>query len=1055
MDKRLIWITKSPLFLIVAGLILQPATLVAWTADRVKGEVDKSSVAEVWRKYKFDSINENSLVVKNRQENSRSPSHDARQQILTGVVTDADSGEPLPGVNVFITELETGAATGMDGRYEIIINESGLYNLRATYIGYEPYQEAIQITDGEEHQLDIALNQMEVIGEELVVVGYGTQRRSDLTGSVSSISSQDINSVSITSLESGMQGHSAGVYVSQSGNKPGQGASIRIRGNRSITAGNDPLFVVDGIPISGGIEDINPQDIQSVEVLKDASSTAIYGARGSNGVIMVTTNRGYSGDISVTYDGSVGFTEALRRFPSMNGEQWAEMRREAYRAIGDTRDDAALFHPTEYEQIQNGTWTDYQDMILQRGARQQHQLGISGGSNNARYYVSFGGLDHSGILAPENFQRYNTRLNIDLDISDRIRIGTSTLGAYSIEDGGNRNFFSEATSNSPLTQPYDENGELKLHPKPDANRTNPLIEVLPETYDDRDITQRILSNIYAEFNPSENLNFRINFSPDLRSIKENRFQASRSRARQGNPALAQTSSINTFEYTWENLVYYNRELAENHTINLTGLFSVQQNQRERDGVTVVGIPLNDMRYHNLGAAEEITDAWSDFRKWSLVSYMARANYNYDDRYLVTVTGRMDGSSRFGADHRYGFFPSVAVAWNISNEDFFSPSWLLNDLRLRLSWGQVGQTGISPYQTQGLIRRTAYNFGDTPAFGFRPNQIRNDDLKWETTTSYNVGLQFDLFDSRAIVELDLYRQDTSDLLLQRAIPTTSGFSSVLENVGSTRNTGFEISLSTINIRSDDFGGFQWTSSLNLAYNKEEIVELFGGAEDDVGNEWFIGYPIDVYFDHEKIGIWQLDEADEAARYGQRPGEIKVRDVTGPDEDGNVSISGDDRVILGQAQPKWQGGLNNQFNFRNFGLNIMLVGRLGSMIESGSMNGPSTGRYNQAIANFWTPDNPTNDQPQPRADLENPVWRTTRNYYNGDFLRLRNVGLSYDLPSETVQRILGAQSLRFTVSAENPYVYAPFIRYHHGVDPETAPGNNTPSRWTLQFGVNLSI
>jgi len=975
---------------------------------------------------------------------------DLFQQSLTGRVTDATTNDPIPGANIFIQQLETGAATDVDGEYSIQIPEPGDYTIVATFVGYERYETNVTIEDGEALTHDIELTQSGILGDDVVVVGYGVQRRSDLTGSVSSVSSADINAVSITSLSSGLQGHSAGVYVNQSGNKPGHGASIRIRGNRSITAGNDPLFVVDGVPISGGIDDINPRDIESVEVLKDASATAIYGARGSNGVIMVTTTRGYDGAISVTYDGSIGFSEALRRFPTMNGEQWAELRREAYRAAGDPRSDADLFHPTELEQIQNGTWTDYQDMILQRGTRHQHQLGIAGGSQTARYFVSFGGLDHSGILAPENFQRYNTRLNIDLDISDRLRIGTSTLGVYSIEDGGNRNFYSEAVANTPLTQPYDEHGVLRLEPKPDAQRTNPLLEVLPETYVDQDVTQRILSNIYAEYQHNESLNFRVNFSPDIRSITENRFEATRSRARQGNPALGRVNSINTFEYTWENIVNFQQNVAENQSINLTGLFSVQQYQRERNGVTVVGIPLTEMRYHNLGAAEEITDAWSDYRKWSLISYMARANYNYDSRYLLTVTGRVDGSSRFGAENQFGFFPSVALAWNISNEAFFEPTYLLSDLRLRLSWGQTGQTGIDPYRTQGLVERTAYNFGGTSAFGFRPNQIRNDDLKWETTTSWNLGLQFEMFDSRVVAEVDLYRQNTEDLLLERAIPTTSGFNSVLENVGATRNTGVEVSFNTINVISDDFGGFQWTSNLNFAYNKEEIVELFGGAEDDVGNQWFIGHPINVYFNHEKIGIWQLGEEAEAAQYGQRPGEIKVRDVTG---DGN--IGGDDRVILGQQQPKWQGGFGNQFSFRNFDLSVMMVGRLGSMIESGSMNGAMTGRYGQPVADYWTPDNPTNDQPQPRADLENPVWNTTRNYFNGDFLRLRNVGLSYNLPAETVQRVLGAQSLRFTVNAENPYVYAPFVRRHNGVDPETAAGNNTPSRWTLQFGVNLSL
>lgn len=990
------------------------------------------------------------------------------QQSISGTVTDAGSGEPIPGANIYIVQLETGAASNLDGEYEIPITQPGTYTLVATFVGYERYEATIEVAEGASITYDIQLNQISILGEDIVVVGYGVQRRSDMTGSVSSVSGAQLNEVSVSSMESALQGRSAGVYVNESGNKPGQGASIRIRGSRSITAGNDPLFVVDGMPISGGIRDINPQDVQSVEILKDASATAIYGARGSNGVILVTTKRGYDGSVSVTYDGSVGVSQMLRRVPMMNGEQWAEVRRESRRAVGNPTPDEELFHPTELEQIQNGTWTDYQDMITQSGLRHEHQLGISGGTTNSRYHISFGALDHNGILAPENFARYNTRINLDLDITDRIRIGTSTLGSYSIQNGGNQNFFQEALMNTPLTQPYDAEGVLRLEPKPDAQRTNPLLEVLPESYVDETKIQRILSNIYAEYNANDHLNFRVNFSPDFRSVRDNRFQGSRSRARQGGPAAAQIRNIDTFEYTWENLVNYQRPLAENHSINLTGLFSIQEFQREsptrnsdgtyQAGISVRGIPLEDMRQHNLGAAEEILSVSSEFAKWTLVSYMARANYNYADRYLLTATGRVDGSSRFGSENRWGFFPSIALAWNVSNESFFDGGDLLNNLRMRLSWGQTGQTGIQPYRTQGLAQRTAFNFGNTSAFGFKPNQIRNDNLKWETTTSLNLGIQVEMFSSRIMAEVDLYRQNTSDLLLQRAIPATSGFGSVLENVGKTRNSGVEASFTTYNFRTSGIDGFQWTTSLNIAYNKEEIVELFGGAEDDVGNEWFIGYPVNVFYDWEKIGIWQLDEAAEAARYRLRPGEIKVRDVTGPDENGDVSISGDDRVILGQRDPKWQGGIGNQFSYRGFDLSVFATFRLGTMIESGLFRDGTNqlaGRYNNVILDYWTPDNPTNAHPQPRADLERSEFNTTQAYFNGDFLRIRTISLAYNVPANTVRDLLGANSLRLSVRAENPFILAPYVQDHKGVDPETATGSNTPSWWTLQFGIQLSL
>lgn len=976
------------------------------------------------------------------------------QAEISGTVVDSESGDPLPGVNVLIEELQTGAATDSDGYFEISVGEAGTYTLVASYVGYEEYRTTVDISEEESVTLDIEMVETGVLGEEVVVVGYGEQRRRDLTGSVSSVDASELTEVSASSIESGLQGLSAGVYVNQAGNKPGDAASIRIRGNRSIQAGNDPLFVVDGVPLSGGIQDINPEDIESVEILKDASATAIYGARGSNGVVLVTTNRGLDEEgIAVTYEGGVGVYNMKRRVPMMTGEEWAEMKREAWRAEGEYTGDEDLFHPTEYEQLQNGTWTDYQDMITGTGLRHQHQLGVSGGYSNARYYISFGGLNHSGILDPEKFQRYNTRLNIDIDVNDRITIGTSTLASYRIEDGGNRNFYGEALQNTPLTQPYDEDGNLRLEPKPDAQRTNPLLEVLSETYVDEVKTQRLLSNIFAEFQATDNLDFRINFAPDLRAVQNSQFQAERSQARQGSPATAQVNGTETFEYTWENIANYQQVLAENHSLDMTGLFSIQRFQQELSGTDVRGIPVADMQHHNLGASEEILAARSEWEKWTLLSYMGRANYNFDDRYLVTATGRMDGSSRFGTEHRWGFFPSLALAWNVSNEDFFGEGGFLNDLRLRLSWGQTGQTGIQPYRTQGLLERTAYNYGDDAAFGFKPSQIRNDELKWETTTSVNLGIQFELLNSRILAEVDLYRQDTDDLLLERAIPTTSGYESVLENVGSTRNTGVEASLTTINFVAEDFGDFEWTTTLNIAYNDEEIVELFGGGEDDVGNQWFIGHPIDVYFDWEKIGIWQSDEAEEAASYGQEPGQIKVRDV-----DGDGRISGDDRVILGQAMPKWQGGLSTQVSYRNFDLSAQIVGRFGSMISSGIHVGGTNalvGRYGNLSVDYWTPDNPTNEAPRPTIGLENPIYDHTMQYFDGDFLRVRNVQLAYTLPHEFIQRSLGAQSLRLSTSVENPLILAPYVQQHSGVDPETSTGSGTPSQWNIQFRVNVTL
>lgn len=969
-------------------------------------------------------------------------------QQISGTVTDAATGESIPGANVYISELQKGAATNADGQFEISNVESGSYTLTASYVGYEPYETTIEVAN-EPLTLNIQLKQSVEIGEELVVVGYGTQEKSDVTGSVSSVSAEELNEVSISSIDQGLKGRTAGVVVSSSGTKPGSTADVRIRGNRSINASNEPLYVVDGVPISGGLRDINPSSIQSIEVLKDASATAIYGARGSNGVIIVTTSRGYDGELSVTYNGSIGFSKALGKVDRMNGEEYAELNREAYRAAGQYEDDSQFLEPAELEKLNNGEWVDYQERILQTGMRHNHNLGISGGNENTRFHVSFGGLLEEGILAPEDFSRYNAQINIDMDISEKLTIGTTTLASFSERNGGDRNYYGEALANSPLGSPFDEEGNLVFQPINDGQRSNPLIEVLDETYVEEEQRQRLLSNLFAEYEFTDNLSFQMNFAPDLQYERRSDFQASRSRARFLGPSAAQKAEDFTFEYTWENIIKYQRTLAEHHSIDLTGLFSIQERQLETSEMGVRGIPIQSMQHHNFSAAQEILNSDTSFEKWNLLSTMLRANYNYDDRYLLTATGRVDGSSRFGDNHKYGVFPSMALAWNISNEDFFNSDGLFNDLRLRLSWGTTGQTGIDAYQTLALLSRTTYNFGSDLGYGYQPDQIANPDLKWETTTSTNLGLEFAILDSRITGSIDVYQQKTEDLLLLRQLPMTSGYGSILENVGSTKNTGIEFSVSTVNIQSDAADGFQWTTDFNFASNKEEIVELYGGGEDDVGNEWFIGEPIGVFYGYDQVGVWQSDEEDLAASYNQIPGEIRVEDINGDEE-----INADDREILGQEMPKWSGGMTNRFNYKGVDFSFFLYMVFGNTIDSGIHDTALVGRYNNHDVDYWTPDNPVNRHPRPTINREYPIYNDARLLYDGSFIKVRNIQLGYTMPVEFVQNVLGAQSLRIYASADQPFIYSSYVQDHGGIDPEN-PGTGTPARWQMNFGINLSF
>ncbi len=968
----------------------------------------------------------------------------AQNQTVSGVVVDGQTKNTLPGVNILVKRTSTGTSTNSEGNYELTV-ESLQDTLIVSFIGYQTQEVPI---DGRT-EIDITLNSQTITGEEMVVVGYGQQERSDVTGSVSSVTSEELNELPITSVDQGLQGRAAGVMVTQSGTKPGSGASVRIRGNRSITASNEPLYVIDGVPISGGLRDINPASIQSIEVLKDASATAIYGSRGSNGVVIVTTHRGHEGDLSVTYDGSVGFSKALSKVDRMNGEEYAELNREAFRAAGQYENDSQFLEPGELEKLNNGEYVDYQDMMLQTGIRHNHNLGISGGNETTTFYLSAGGLTEQGILEPEDFSRYNIQVNLDVDLSDKLSIGTTTLGSYSIRNGGDQNFYSEALDNSPLGSPFDEEGNLVFQPIADGQRSNPLLEVLPETYVDEQKRQRVLSNIYGEYQLTDNLSFQMNFAPDLRYERNSNFQASRSNDQFLGPAAAQKDDNFIFEYTWENIAKYQQALTEKHSIELTGLFSTQLRQEEPSSMEVRGIPIESMRQYNFGAAQEILGSDSEFEKYTIVSTMLRANYNYDDRYLLTATGRVDGSSRFGDNNKYGLFPSAAFSWNISNESFFNSESFLNNLKLRISWGRTGQTGITPYQTLALLGRTTYNYGDDLAYGYEPSQIANPDLKWETTATTNLGLDFDMFNSRITASVDVYQQNTNDLLLERQLPPTSGYASILENIGSTRNTGIEVSLSTRNIQGADSRGFQWSTDLNFSSNREEIVELYGGSEDDVGNEWFIGEPINVIYNYDQVGVWQADEEEQAAQYNQIPGEIRVADQN---DDGQINAA--DRTIIGQELPKLSGGMTNRFSYKGVDLSIFLYANFGNTISSGIHDGALVGRYNNQDVDYWTPDNPVNRHPRPTINREFPIYNDARSYYDGGFIKVRNVQLAYNFPVSFVDNILGAQSFRMYVSADQPLILSPYVQKYGGIDPEN-PGTGTPARWQMNFGINLTF
>jgi len=987
-----------------------------------------------------------------------------QEREIRGKVVD-ENQQPLSGATVAIKGTTTKVSTKEDGAFAIRSTKPSDV-LVVSFIGYQASEHTISA--GQSTELIITLQPDDDTAlDEVVVVGYGSQRKQDVTGAVSSVSAKSIAEVPVAQASQALQGRAAGVLVTNTNNKPGGAATVRIRGNRSFSAGNDPLYVIDGIPITGGLEDIPPQDIASMEVLKDASATAIYGSRGANGVVIISTKRGTAGKTTVSYDNWFGLSKAYKQIEMMNGEQFAEFKRESRRATGNYDDSdpnadqntSGLFDPVELASIAQGRSTNYQDLMLQNGHSMNHSLSILGGSEKTQFNVSFNYMNDQGIIPVQDFNRYAMRVNIDHQISDRIRIGTSMLGNYSITNGQNINAYDDALLENPLGVPYDENGELIFLPTTDGLRSNPLSELVSGALLNKRRRMRLFTSIYGEAKLAEGLTYRLNFGPDLIQNRLGNFQGRYTNARLGGTAAAQGEEDLVFNYTLENILKYNKIFAEKHSLEVTGLFGLQHRQQEATDISVRGIPVEEMRYFNFGAAEEILGTGSDFQRWDIVSYMGRVNYIFDDRFLATLTARIDGSSRFGSNHRYGFFPSIALGWTISNESFMKDNNLFDLLKLRATYGETGNTGIDPYGTQGLLQRTTYAFDESAGFGFRPNQLRNDNLKWETTRQFNVGIDYAVLSGRISGAAEFYVQQTRDLLMERQLPFTSGFGSVMENVGSTKNVGFEFSISSTNIRSENEKGFTWNTDLNFATNKESITELYGGAQDDVGNRWFIGHPLQVYYDFEKTGIWQSNEVDEAASYGRVPGEIKIKD-----QNGDGVINDEDRVILGNNRPSFTGGITNRFGYKGFDLSVFLYFNTGNMIYSTFHEANNTlfGRYNNLNVDYWTPNNPTNAYPRPNQNQERPVYNTSMAYFSGSFLKIRNINLGYNFP-ESIAAKIGAQSLRLYVSAQQPLIISSYVNKNQGVDPEGIDFNSdsenlpvdTPPTRTWLFGLNIKF
>jgi len=989
---------------------------------------------------------------------------------VTGTVTSKTDGQAIPGVNVVLKGTTVGVITNIDGAFTLEVPNVNAV-LVFSFVGF--IQQEVKV-DGKT-QFNVILEEENLNVEQVVVVGYGSVKKKDLTGSVSSVSNAKLMEKASFSAAQALQGKAAGVVIQQKDSKPGSDATVMIRGNRSLKATNDPLYVVDGMPLVVGLSEISQSDIETIDILKDASATAIYGARGANGVVLITTKKGKEGKAVVDYNSYYGVQSPSKMVELFNGPEWIEFMREAYRKagklpviptfdtdklmipVGQENDPAGIAFKIQSAYDPDGSWhgdrlptTDWIGEALQTGTITNHEVSIRGGTEKLKIMASATYFDQKGLIKTQDYSRYSARVNFDWNLSERVTIGGQTQFSHFDRSDG-PNVFNDVIRLSPLANIYDANGVMVSRPGNDPQIWNPLLNIDNAKVKYR--KDRFMGSYYAEVKLPFDLKFRTNFGLDVGPYYDQRFYGSRSGDRQGGNARAENGGDTRTMFTWENLLFWNKVIKK-HTFGVTMLQSIQQEKKESYRINVLNLPYESQLWYNVGSSPTISSVSSDYAKWQLASFMGRINYSFNDRYLLTASIRNDGSSRLAEGHQWVLFPAAAFAWRASEESFLKGFETLSNLKFRVGYGVTANSAIDPYKTGGSLDYARYNYGSNNVMAFYQSEMPNPNLGWETTKSWNAGVDFGFFNGRINGIVDVYLQNTSDLLMDRQLPQLSGFNSVVYNIGKTRNKGIEITINTQNIKKKDFN---WSTDVIFARNKEEIVELYGGTKDDVGSGWFIGQPINVYYDYKSLGIWQLGEEAEMAKFGStfKPGDIKIQDTND-----DKKITEADRVIIGTPRPTFTANIANYFTFKNFDFNFSLNGSYGNMLKFDrglSFNG----RYNSIKVDYWrataydasgnpTASNGSNEAPRPNNGIENPAYRSSLDYFKASYIRLSDVTLGYTLPKNLIRKV-GITRFRMYVTVQNGFCITDFP----GTDPESGQDFNVPTPRTFMVGINMSL
>ena len=1006
---------------------------------------------------------------------------------IKGTVVDG-TGEPLIGASVLVKGSTNGTSTDLDGNYTLN-NVDKNATLEFRYVGYSTKEIAVK----GQTKIDVTLTEDSAVLDDLVVIGYGTQKKSDVTGALSHVGAEELQSRPVNNAFEALQGKAAGVDITTS-ERPGTIGTIRIRGERSLTASNDPLYVVDGVPLmsGSGIETLNPRDIESIDILKDASATAIYGSRGANGVVIVTTKTGKAGQFSLNYSGSVTWQNLVDRSPAVSAADYITYRRwAAYNAdpekYADPRNptkesDALLFgtidDQTGYNNVmngwKNGSWdpslvNDYNwvDDALQTGFIQEHTVSASGGTDKMNAFGSFGYLDNKGTQHGQRYNRFTARLGTSITPVKWLTIFMSINASREKQDYGMSSSYAPSSTNSKSgiyelykaqyrwAQPYDKEGNRIKFPGGDNTAYNPINEW--EHNESQRETWRFLGSFSAQLHlgefwaPLKGLDYKISFGPDYRNWRQGDYIDTQSayKFQNGSSNQARWQQRRDFSWTLDNMITYNNTFNDVHNVGVTLLQTASKWNFENASMSLSRIEQDMFKWNAMGSLDitnkdngaSMSTGYTDRQ---LESYMIRLNYGFEDRYLLTASGRWDGASQLSKGRKWAFFPSMSLGWRIQQEAFLRDVQWLSQLKIRAGVGTTGNSAISPYSTLGRIQSyylpsntsteydKVYTIND-PAY-FKDNLVMaNTEVGWEKTTQWNIGLDFGFFNNRLNGSLEVYFSKTRDLLLNMSVPTVTGYGSTIANVGKTSNKGVELTINAVPVTTRDF---TWDTSFNMGWQKDRIDELSNGKEDDIANKWFIGEQLGVFYDFTTDGLWQdtpedwaeMAEWKEKSKYDFSPGMARPHDVNG-----DYVMNDEDRVIIGNKRPSVNAGWTNTFSYKGIELSFQIYGRFNYWVQyAQALNG--FGQIGTAV-DYWTPDNTGAEHIKPILTSVQTgcidLFQGQLGYKKGNFIRMRNISLGYNFPQSLISKAT-FKSLKIYGQVINPF---DFYQSVNGIDLDT--------------------